>query len=188
MGLKDLRRHVVFEHVWTPLDIRQQYNSNKGSIYGVVCDRFNDSTLAYQGYGSRMPLADLRVLGSFATGGLVPDLTVLIDLPVEVGLRRKTGDEITRFEERHDVEFHGPSPGAGSWWTAARHPTRSPTGLQARCSIASGRPRRARAKVRSAGHSKPESRRVNRKALRCVSTYEGPGGRAHAAARAPGPD
>jgi len=73
----------------------------------VVCDRFNDSTLAYQGYGSRMPLADLRVLGRFATGGLVPDLTVLIDLPVEVGLRRKTGDEITRFEDRHDVAFHG---------------------------------------------------------------------------------
>jgi dTMP kinase len=72
----------------------------------VVCDRFNDSTLAYQGYGSGMPLEDLRVLGRFATGGLVPDLTILIDLPVDVGLRRKTGEEITRFEERKDVEFH----------------------------------------------------------------------------------
>jgi dTMP kinase len=72
----------------------------------VVCDRFNDSTLAYQGYGSGMPLDDLRVLGRFATGGLVPDLTILIDLPVGVGLRRKTGAEITRFEERKDVDFH----------------------------------------------------------------------------------
>jgi diapolycopene oxygenase len=42
MGLKDLRKHVVFEHVWTPLDIRQQYYSNKGSIYGVVSDRWKN--------------------------------------------------------------------------------------------------------------------------------------------------
>jgi len=42
MGLKDLRKHVVFEHVWTPLDIQAQYNSNKGSIYGVVTDRWKN--------------------------------------------------------------------------------------------------------------------------------------------------
>ncbi len=42
MGLKDLRKHVVFEHFWTPLDIRAQYNSNKGSIYGVVSDRWKN--------------------------------------------------------------------------------------------------------------------------------------------------
>jgi diapolycopene oxygenase len=42
MGLKDLRKHVVFEHVWTPLDIRANYNSNKGSIYGVVSDRWKN--------------------------------------------------------------------------------------------------------------------------------------------------
>jgi diapolycopene oxygenase len=42
MGLKDLRKHVVFEHCWTPLDIREQYYSNKGSIYGVVTDRFKN--------------------------------------------------------------------------------------------------------------------------------------------------
>src|SRR5512137_564485 len=42
MGLKDLRQHVVFEHCWTPLDIREQYCSNKGSIYGVVSDRWKN--------------------------------------------------------------------------------------------------------------------------------------------------
>ena len=42
MGLKDLRRHIVCEHLWTPLDIREQYGSNKGSIYGVVSDRFRN--------------------------------------------------------------------------------------------------------------------------------------------------
>lgn len=42
MGLKDLRKHIVTEHLWTPLDIRQQYNSHKGSIYGVVSDRWKN--------------------------------------------------------------------------------------------------------------------------------------------------
>ncbi len=42
MGLKDLRKHTVFEHVWTPLDIRERYHSNRGSIYGVVSDRWKN--------------------------------------------------------------------------------------------------------------------------------------------------
>jgi diapolycopene oxygenase len=42
MGLKDLRKHIVFENVWTPHDIRAHYNSNKGSIYGVVSDRWRN--------------------------------------------------------------------------------------------------------------------------------------------------
>ncbi len=42
MGLTDLRRHVVCEHLWTPRDIREQYGSNKGSIYGVETDRFSN--------------------------------------------------------------------------------------------------------------------------------------------------
>ena len=72
----------------------------------VICDRFADSTLAYQGYGAGQPLESLRRLNRFAVGDLEPDLTVLIDLPVEVGLGRKLGGEITRFEERVDVDFH----------------------------------------------------------------------------------
>jgi diapolycopene oxygenase len=42
MGLTDLRKHVVVEHTWTPYDIREQYNSNRGSIYGVAADRFKN--------------------------------------------------------------------------------------------------------------------------------------------------
>jgi dTMP kinase len=72
----------------------------------VICDRFGDSTLAYQGYGSGQPLEDLRQLTRYAVGDLRPDLTVLIDLPVEQGLSRKLGGETTRFEERLDVDFH----------------------------------------------------------------------------------
>ncbi|CAG1772981.1 partial dTMP kinase, partial [uncultured bacterium] len=54
----------------------------------VLCDRFFDSTLAYQGYGRGLDRAKIKGLNALATGGLVPDLTVLVDCPVEVGLKR----------------------------------------------------------------------------------------------------
>ena len=72
----------------------------------VICSRFADSTLAYQGFGMGLRLDDLRELERFATGGVAPDLTILIDLPVEVGLARKRGVEETRFEASFDVAFH----------------------------------------------------------------------------------
>ena len=72
----------------------------------VVCARFFDSTLAYQGFGSGLPVDDLRRLQDLATEGLEPDLTLLLDLPPEVGLRRKSGQEETRFEAGFDLDFH----------------------------------------------------------------------------------
>ena len=72
----------------------------------VISARFADSTVAYQGYGAGIPIDDLRSLERFATGGLVPDLTILLDLPVSDGLARKAADEITRFEAAYDVAFH----------------------------------------------------------------------------------
>jgi dTMP kinase len=75
----------------------------RGAI--VLCDRYADSSLAYQGSGSGVPLDELRAVQHFATGGLVPDLTILLDLPVEVGLRRKSA-EITRFEAFQDQAYH----------------------------------------------------------------------------------
>jgi dTMP kinase len=55
----------------------------------VLCDRYADSTLAYQGYGHKVNLDQLKVLIDFATGGLKPDLTLLLDLEAEEGLRRR---------------------------------------------------------------------------------------------------
>lgn len=77
----------------------------------VVCDRYGDSTLAYQGFGGGEDLADLRRLVAYATGGLSPGLTVLLDVPVEVGLRRRAGGPSagrTRFEDDalHGRAFH----------------------------------------------------------------------------------
>jgi dTMP kinase len=71
----------------------------------VVCDRYADSSLAYQGAGSGVPMDELRAVQRLATGGLVPDLTILLDLPVDEGLRRKAA-EVTRFEAYQDTAYH----------------------------------------------------------------------------------
>jgi dTMP kinase len=72
----------------------------------VVCARVADSTLAYQGYGAGIPLERLRSLELAATDGLAPDLTILLDLPVEDGLARKAPGDVTRFEAEFDLAFH----------------------------------------------------------------------------------
>jgi dTMP kinase len=72
----------------------------------VVCARFADSTLAYQGYGAGVPIDRLRALEAAATDGLRPDRTVLLDLPPEAGLARKAPDDVTRFEAEFDLAFH----------------------------------------------------------------------------------
>ncbi|HSO27257.1 MAG TPA: dTMP kinase [Anaerolineales bacterium] len=72
----------------------------------VVCDRFADSTLAYQGYGHCTDLATLRMLLEFATGGLKPDLTLLLDIDAETGLRRRAADGEWNRLDAYDVAFH----------------------------------------------------------------------------------
>ncbi len=74
----------------------------------VLCDRFADSSLAYQGYGYGLDLEARRAITRFATGGLVPDLTFLLDLPVEVGLRRKAGGKGDAWNrmERKQIAYH----------------------------------------------------------------------------------
>jgi dTMP kinase len=80
----------------------------------VLCDRYTDSTLAYQGYGRGIDLGLLRQLNEFANRGVKPDLTLLLDCPVELGLSRTAQRQASggsargredRFE-RETVEFH----------------------------------------------------------------------------------
>jgi dTMP kinase len=73
----------------------------------VLCDRYGDSTLAYQGFGHRTDLKTLQTLLDFSTGGLKPDLTLLVDVPVEVGMARKRANssEWNRLDA-YDLAFH----------------------------------------------------------------------------------
>jgi dTMP kinase len=72
----------------------------------VITDRFVDSSLAYQGAGRTIPLDDVRMLSRWATEGLVPDLTVLLDLPPEEGLARARGRAAADRMESESLEFH----------------------------------------------------------------------------------
>jgi dTMP kinase len=72
----------------------------------VVCDRFADSTLAYQGAGRGLDMQELSAVISFATAGLQPDMTLLLDLPVEVGLARKNAQGGSNRFEAEALVFH----------------------------------------------------------------------------------
>lgn len=73
----------------------------------VISDRYYDSTIAYQGYGHQQDLEQIRSLVKYATGGLTPDLTILLDVDVEVGLKRKkqNASEWNRMDD-HEVAFY----------------------------------------------------------------------------------
>jgi dTMP kinase len=73
----------------------------------VICDRFIDSTFAYQGGGRGLSIEELTTIQQFATRGLAPELRILLDLPVEVGLARRLAAEgdVNRFDAA-DIEFH----------------------------------------------------------------------------------
>jgi len=74
----------------------------------VVCDRFTDSTLAYQGYGRGLPLEEVRRLNSIATEGLTPDLVLLFDVPAEAGLARADSGAEKRRDSigQESLDFH----------------------------------------------------------------------------------
>lgn len=72
----------------------------------VVSDRFADSTLAYQGYGKGVPLDQLAMLHRLALGDLMPDLTLVLDLPVELGLARAAARSAADRFERLDRDLH----------------------------------------------------------------------------------
>lgn len=85
--------------------IRELIRPNLEQGTTVVCERFNDSTLAYQGYGRGLDLRMLREIAQFSTGGLVPDITFLLDITPEIGLARRDPHALDRLESEH-LEFH----------------------------------------------------------------------------------
>ena len=80
-----------------------QPNLEKGKV--VICDRYADSTIAYQSYGRGLDLELVEAINNAATQGLKPDLTVLLNIPVEAGLARKRVKKQDRFEQE-DIAFH----------------------------------------------------------------------------------
>jgi dTMP kinase len=72
----------------------------------VISDRYFDSTIAYQGHGHQQDLEQVRALVNYATAGLVPDLTILLDLDVEIGLKRKKKDNEWNRLDAYTLEFH----------------------------------------------------------------------------------
>ena len=73
----------------------------------VLCDRFLDSSLAYQGYGHRLDVGVLEKISSFVTSGVTPDVTVLLDISPEEGLRRRKQDRETWNRlDAYAIDFH----------------------------------------------------------------------------------
>ncbi len=75
----------------------------KGSV--VICDRFADSTTVYQGYGRGIDLETVKTVNQIALQGIGPDITVLLDIPAEIGLSRKGTNSKDRFENQ-GISFH----------------------------------------------------------------------------------
>jgi dTMP kinase len=72
----------------------------------VLCDRFADSTLAYQGYGRGLDIQALRRLNRLATAGLTPDMTLVFDVPVAIGLRRRRAHREVNRLDMESLSFH----------------------------------------------------------------------------------
>lgn len=78
-------------------------NLQQGTV--VICDRFTDSTIAYQGYGRGLDLKIIKEVNDLATHGIKPQLTILLDIATQKGLSRKQSKKSDRFEAE-DIAFH----------------------------------------------------------------------------------
>lgn len=89
----------------------------------VLCDRFFDSTLAYQGYGRKIPIPMMKTVNRFATNGLQPHLTFLLDLPIVKGLARRQRSNYQNRIDQESITFHE-SVRKGFLRLARQHPDR----------------------------------------------------------------
>jgi dTMP kinase len=89
----------------------------------VISDRYADSTLAYQGYGHGLPLEQVQAMINFATGELKPDLTILLDVDVEMGLQRRSKGGGWNRLDAYTLDFHR-RVRQGYHWLAQAEPQR----------------------------------------------------------------
>jgi dTMP kinase len=90
--------------------VEQVFRPKLAEGWIVLCDRYADSTMAYQGYGHQQDLEEVRALVRYATGGLIPDMTLLLDVDAETGLKRSSmrlskGGEWNRLDA-YQLDFH----------------------------------------------------------------------------------
>ncbi len=87
--------------------VERELKPNLATGKFILCDRYTDSTIAYQGYGRGLSMSIINQLNHMATGGLTSDLTIWLDVDVEVGLARKRGSEaILDRIEQETIAFH----------------------------------------------------------------------------------
>ena len=98
-AISDLAELFLFEASRAQL-IEEAIRENLNKKKVIICDRFSDATFAYQGYGSGLDLGIIRKIDMVSTGGMVPDLTILLDIDTSLGLRRATRVRRDRMEEK----------------------------------------------------------------------------------------
>ncbi len=123
--ISDAVRRLVLDGQWTTMEPTTEtllFAAARAQLVGevispylnlggvVLCDRYADSTYAYQGYGLGRNLEELRTITLFATGGLLPHLTIYLDLPVEEGLERKRRQRDELRERRELQQLTLPLP------------------------------------------------------------------------------
>ncbi len=122
-GVTSLGRKIAHWLKWgkdmgiSPMAELMLFNASRAQLVGeiikpnlqsgkvVICDRYADSTTAYQSYGRGLDLVLVKAANEAAIQRVRPDLTILLDMPVEAGLARKKGNKPDRFEQE-DINFH----------------------------------------------------------------------------------
>jgi len=104
MGISPMAELMLFNASRAQL-VSEVIKPNLKSGRAVICDRYADSTTAYQSYGRGLDSGMVKAVNEAAMQGVRPDLTVLLDVPVEAGLARKKDKRRDRFEQE-DIAFH----------------------------------------------------------------------------------
>ncbi|HET6478195.1 MAG TPA: dTMP kinase [Dehalococcoidales bacterium] len=104
IGISPLAELMLFNASRAQL-VSEIIKTNLQSGKVVICDRYADSTIAYQSYGRGLDLTMVKAVNEAAVQGIKPDLTILLDMPVEAGLARKKDKKPDRFEQEN-ITFH----------------------------------------------------------------------------------